>query len=711
MADPASYRPAAGEIPTSPGVYRFIDPHGRVVYVGKAKNLRSRLNTYFANPAALPAKTHAMVHSAASVEWTVVGSELEAIQLEYTWIKQHTPRFNIMYRDDKSYPYLAVTMNERYPRVQVMRGDRKPGVKYFGPFHPAKAIRETVDTMLRVFPVRSCSAGVFRRAQASGRPCLLGYIDKCSAPCVGRISEEDHRTLAEEFCEVMAGRPGPHMRRIEAQMKEAVAELRYEDAARHRDDLEALRRVFERNAVVLGEDTEADVFAFAEDELEAAFQVFHIRQGRIRGQRGWVVEKVEETDPASLVEQLLLQVYGSMADAERIPREVLVPELPADHEGLTQWLSQQRGARVTVKVPQRGDKASLLGTVRENADQALRLHKSRRAGDLTSRSQALRELQEVLGAPEPLLRIECYDISHTSGTNVSASMVVLEDGVPSKKDYRRFSIRGEAARDDTSAMHDVITRRFARHLEEERVTRERAEQAEQAAPDAVEEEPESAASASSPDSADADADSDDAAGGAAPAEDTTVDRESARFAYPPSLVVVDGGQPQVTAARAALDELGLTDMPVVGLAKRLEEVWLPDDDFPLVLPRSSEALYMLQRIRDEAHRFAIAGHRSKRAKQMTASVLDEVEGLGPSRRAAVVTHFGSVDRLKQADAEQIAQVQGIGPQLAARIRDHLAASSAAPGDDVASRGTEDAGDAGGDDEQSDRPVDEARPDR
>ncbi|WP_010525066.1 excinuclease ABC subunit UvrC [Nesterenkonia sp. F] len=688
MADPASYRPAAGEIPTSPGVYRFIDPHGRVVYVGKAKNLRSRLNSYFANPATLPPKTHAMVHSAASVEWTVVGSELEAIQLEYTWIKQHTPRFNIMYRDDKSYPYLAVTMNEKYPRVQVMRGDKKPGVKYFGPFHPAKAIRETVDTMLRVFPVRSCSPGVFRRAQASGRPCLLGYIDKCSAPCVGRIGEEDHRTLAEEFCEVMAGRPGPHMRRIEAQMKEAVAELRYEDAARHRDDLEALRRVFERNAVVLGEDTEADVFAFAEDELEAAFQVFHIRQGRIRGQRGWVVEKVEETDPASLVEQLLLQVYGSMADAERIPREVLVPELPADHEGLTAWLSQQRGARVTVKVPQRGDKASLLDTVRENADQALRLHKSRRAGDLTSRSQALRELQESLGAPEPLLRIECYDISHTSGTNVSASMVVLEDGVPSKKDYRRFSIRGEAARDDTSAMHDVITRRFARHLEEERVTRERADQAEQAVAEGVEEIGEGA-------------------GGAEPAEDTTVDRESARFAYPPSLVVVDGGQPQVAAARAALDELGLTDMPVVGLAKRLEEVWLPDDDFPLVLPRSSEALYMLQRIRDEAHRFAIAHHRSKRAKQMTASVLDEVEGLGPSRRSAVVTHFGSVERLKRADAEEIARVPGIGPQLAARIRDHLAEPSAEGGGDVADGDVVEEAAA----DPPDRPDDEVRPER
>ncbi|GAB3188726.1 excinuclease ABC subunit UvrC [Nesterenkonia suensis] len=645
MADPASYRPRPGEIPTSPGVYRFIDPHGRVVYVGKAKNLRSRLNSYFASPAGLPAKTYTMVHTAAQVEWTVVGSELEAIQLEYTWIKQHTPRFNIMYRDDKSYPYLAVTMNEKFPRVQVMRGDRRPGVKYFGPFHPAKAIRETVDTMLRVFPVRSCSAGVFRRAEAAGRPCLLGYIDKCSAPCVGRISPEDHRRLAEEFCEVMAGRPGPHMRRIEEQMTAAVAELRYEDAARHRDDLEALRRVFERNAVVLAEDTDADIFAFAEDELEAAVQVFHIRQGRIRGQRGWVVEKVEETDSAGLVEQLLLQVYGPIEDAERIPREVLVPALPEDAEQVGAWLRQRRGAVVDLRVPQRGDKAALLGTVRENAEQALALHKARRSSDLTTRSQALRELQEALGAPEPLLRVECFDISHTSGTHVVASMVVLEDGLPKKKDYRRFSLRGEAARDDTRAMHDVITRRFTRHLEEQMHRETLGEQP--AGPQAAQ------------------------AADAEPLTDTATDREDGRFAYPPSLVVVDGGQPQVAAARDALDALGITDLPVIGLAKRLEEIWLPDDEFPLVLPRSSQALYMLQRIRDEAHRFAIAYHRSKRSQQMTASVLDDVPGLGPARRRAVVEHFGSVATLRQASVEEIAEVPGVGETTARRIREHL----------------------------------------
>ncbi|MCH8571889.1 excinuclease ABC subunit UvrC [Nesterenkonia sp. AY15] len=686
MADPTSYRPRTGEIPTNPGVYRFIDPHGRVVYVGKAKNLRARLNSYFARVATLHPKTYAMVHAASSVEWTVVGSELEAIQLEYTWIKQHTPRFNIMYRDDKSYPYLAVTMNEKYPRVQVMRGDKKPGVKYFGPFYPAKAIRETVDTMLRVFPVRSCSAGVFKRAKASGRPCLLGYIGKCAAPCVGEISEEDHRRLAEEFCEVMAGRPGPQVRRITNEMKAAVAELRYEDAGRHRDDLEAIRRVFERNSVVLSEDTEADIFAFAEDELEAAAQVFHVRQGRIRGQRGWVVEKVEDTDAGAMVEQLLMQVYGSMADTERIPPEVLVPALPDNAEEMTAWLRQLRSdsgegkTQISLRVPQRGDKAALLGTVQENASQALALHKARRNSDITTRSAALRDLQEALGAAEPLLRIECFDISHTSGTNVVASMVVLEDGLAKKRDYRRFSIKGDAARDDTSAMYDVITRRFARHLKDQAQSDAAVPVAELAEPvpaEPVTAEPVPAEPVTSVAAAGEPAE-------AAEARDSTVvEREAERFAYPPSLVVVDGGQPQVNVARQALDDLGITDLPVVGLAKRLEEVWLPGDDFPLVLPRSSEALYMLQRIRDEAHRFAIAYHRSKRSKAMTASALDEVPGLGPSRRAAVVAHFGSVANLKKASLEEIIEVPGLGRDTAQKILDHLTAEAPAPAKDPA----------------------------
>ncbi|MGO1885396.1 MAG: excinuclease ABC subunit UvrC [Citricoccus sp.] len=655
MADPATYRPKPGEIPTSPGVYRFRDPDGRVIYVGKAKSLRSRLSSYFQDPGGLHPKTRAMVYTAGSVEWTVVGSELEALQLEYTWIKQYTPRFNIMYRDDKSYPYLAVTMNEKYPRVQVMRGDKRKGVKYFGPFHPAKAIRETVDLMLRVFPVRTCSSGVFRRAELSGRPCLMGYIDKCAAPCVNRISPEDHRKLAQDFCDFMAGDAQVYIRRLEAQMKEAVTELRYEDAARRRDDIAALKRVFERNAVVLSESTEADIFAFSEDELEAAVQVFHVREGRIRGQRGWVVEKVEDVSAATMVEQLLEQVYGSLEDTSRIPREVLVPQLPDNADQVAALLTGIRGANVDLRVPQRGDKKALMGTVQENADLALRLHKSRRSGDLTTRSAALRELQEALELDEPLLRIECYDISHVSGTNVVGSMVVVEDGLPKKSDYRKFSVTGEAARDDTAAMRDVLTRRFRHYLEDQERSGTFA---------SGEIEPE-----------------DPADGGAAPAADG--DRSSSRrFAYPPSLVVVDGGPPQVASAAEALRDLGVTDVPVVGLAKRLEELWLPGDDFPLVLPRASQGLYLLQRIRDESHRFAITFHRAKRGSSMVSSALDGIEGLGPSKQKALLKHFGSVKRIRAATVEHLQEVKGIGPSLAETIHTALrpeAGPEAGPG--------------------------------
>jgi excinuclease ABC subunit C len=637
MADPASYRPRSGEVPTSPGVYRFRDPDGRVVYVGKAKNLRSRLASYFQDPAGLHPKTRAMVFTASSVEWTVVGSELEALQLEYTWIKQYTPRFNIMYRDDKSYPYLAVTMNEKYPRVQVMRGDKRKGVKYFGPFHPAKAIRETVDLMLRVFPVRTCSAGVFRRAELSGRPCLMGYIDKCAAPCVDRISTEDHRQLAQDFCDFMAGDAHRYIRRLEQQMKEAVADLRYEDAARRRDDIAALKRVFERNAVVLSESTEADIFAFAEDELEAAVQVFHVREGRIRGQRGWVVEKVEDVSGAKMVEQLLEQVYGSLEDSSRIPREVLVPELPEDPDQVAELLGGLRGAQVSLRIPRRGDKRALMETVQENAQMALRLHKTRRSGDLTTRSAALRELQEALELDEPLLRIECYDISHVSGTNVVGSMVVVEDGLPKKSDYRKFAVTGEAARDDTAAMHNVLTRRFRHYLEDQ-------------------ERSGSFTTGEIPDAGPAGEE------GAAPE-----DPAARRFAYPPSLVVVDGGPAQVASAAQALADLGITDLPVVGLAKRLEELWLPGEEFPVVLPRASQGLYMLQRLRDESHRFAITFHRQKRAKSMISSVLDGIPGLGPAKQKALLKHFGSVKRIRAAGIDQLQEVQGIGAALAASV--------------------------------------------
>ena len=646
MADPRSYRPAAGDIPTEPGVYRFRDEHGRVVYVGKAKNLRNRLNSYFAAPERLAPKTYAMVHTATSVEWTVVGSELESLQLEYTWIKEYKPRFNIAFRDDKSYPYLAVTMRDKFPRAQVMRGDRKKGVRYFGPYSQVWAIRETLDALLRVFPVRTCSPGVFKRAEASGRPCLLGYIDKCSAPCVGRISPEEHRNLADGLCRVMAGGAEKFIAELTTDMKDAAANMDFERAAVLRDDIVALTKAFERNAVVLSDSTDADLFAFVQDELEAAVQVFFVRGGRIRGQRGWIVEKVNDGSEGELIEQLLVRLYGEAAahvasasstlaeetDANRheIPRQILVPVLPDNTEQLREWLSGVRGAK-------------LMKTVAENARHSLALHKSRRAGDITTRSASLVELQEALELPEPLMRIECYDISHVQGTNVVASMVVFEDGLPAKSAYRKFSVSGDAARDDTASMYDVITRRFKRYLTEQ-------QQRAQAGPQR-----------SGEVASDAHA------------------QEPAKFAYPPNLVLVDGGPPQVAAAQAALSDLGVVDVHVAGIAKRLEELWLPDDDFPVILPRNSQALFLVQRIRDEAHRFAITFHRSKRGKAMVASALDAVPGLGPAKREALIKHFGSLKNLKAASADELTQVQGVGPSLASKIREHFDAEAAASG--------------------------------
>ncbi|WP_434921998.1 excinuclease ABC subunit UvrC [Glutamicibacter sp. PAEs-4] len=630
MADPASYRPKTSDIPTKPGVYRFRDEHGRVIYVGKAKVLRNRLTSYFANPDRLTPKTRAMVFTAGSVEWTVVGSELEALQLEYSWIKEYNPRFNIVFRDDKTYPYLAVTLNEKYPRALVMRGDKRKGVKYFGPFYPAKAIRETLDTLLRVFPVRSCAPGVFKRAEASGRPCLLGYIDKCSAPCVGRISEEDHRQLADDLCTFMGGEATKFTKALTVKMQEAVAELEYEKAARYRDDIAALNRVFERNAVVLDDRTEADIFGIHGDELEAAVQVFHVRDGRIRSQRGWVVEKVADTTDAEFVEQLLTQIYADHAD--RIPKEILVPALPEDIEDVTTWLTELRGSKVSLRVAQRGDKAALAATVVENAEQALRLHKSKRAGDITTRSLAMQELQDALGAEQALLRIECYDASHTQGTNVVASMVVFEDGLPKKSEYRKFSITGDAARDDTASMYDVIYRRFSRYLKEKI-------------------DPTSFATGQ--------------------VDEATGEQEKKKFSYPPSLVIVDGGPPQVAAAQKAMDDLGIDDIPVVGLAKRLEELWLPDDPFPVILPRASASLYLVQRLRDEAHRFAITFHRAKRAKSMIASDLDAIPGLGKAKQAALRKHFGSMKKIRAASVAELMEVPGVGEKLATSIKESL----------------------------------------
>ncbi|MEU5409473.1 excinuclease ABC subunit UvrC [Nocardia asteroides] len=659
MADPATYRPAPGTIPVEPGVYKFRDTHGRVVYVGKAKSLRSRLNSYFADVYSLHPRTKQMVTTAASVEWTVVSTEVEALQLEYNWIKEFDPRFNVRYRDDKTYPVLAVTLNEEYPRLFVYRGARKKGVRYFGPYAHAWAIRETLDLLLRVFPARTCSNGVFKRHSQIGRPCLLGYIDKCSAPCVGRVTAGEHRQIVDDFCDFLSGRTDKMVRALERRMHEAADDLDFETAARLRDDVQALRRALEKQAVVLGSGTDADVIAFATDELEAAVQIFHVRDGRVRGQRGWVVDKSGDaldvaesgSELAALVEQFLTQFYGEQAaqaeqNADRdvivVPREVLVPELPADAAEIQDWLSRLRGSAVSLRVPQRGDKKALAETVQRNAGEALAQHKLKRAGDLTSRSQALQDIQDFLDLDSAPLRIECVDISHVQGTDVVASLVVFEDGLARKSDYRHYAIKeaaGDGRSDDVGSIAEVTRRRFAR------LARDR----QQVADVEVDETDEPTSR---------------------PGVDPTTGKPR-RFAYPPNLYVVDGGAPQVAAAAEVLDELGITDVAVIGLAKRLEEVWVPGEADPVILPRNSEALYLLQRVRDEAHRFAITFHRSKRSRRMTASALDSVRGLGEARRTALVLHFGSVARIKDATVEEITSVPGIGVSTAKAVLEAL----------------------------------------
>ncbi|MFJ1544490.1 excinuclease ABC subunit UvrC [Streptomyces sp. NPDC088246] len=681
MADPSSYRPKPGQIPDSPGVYKFRDEHRRVIYVGKAKNLRQRLANYFQDLAALHPRTRTMVTTAASVEWTVVSTEVEALQLEYSWIKEFDPRFNVKYRDDKSYPYLAVTLNEEFPRVQVMRGAKKKGVRYFGPYGHAWAIRETVDLMLRVFPVRTCSAGVFKNAARTGRPCLLGYIGKCSAPCVGRVTPEEHRELAGDFCDFMAGRTGTYIRRLEKDMMAAAEEMEYERAARLRDDVEALKRAMEKSAVVLADATDADLIAVAEDELEAAVQIFHVRGGRVRGQRGWVTDKVENVDTSGLVEHALQQLYGEET-GDSVPKEVLVPALPEDPDAVSQWLADRRGSHVSLRIPQRGDKKDLMATVQRNAQQALGLHKTKRASDLTTRSRALEEIAEALGLDTAPLRIECFDISHLQGDDVVASMVVFEDGLARKSEYRRFQIKGFEGQDDVRSMHEVIGRRFKRYLQEKERT---GEWEETPAPTGPAPAPQTALAVLTGPAAPAVGVDTIPGAGTTPARDTTPDPDAEpreddgrpkRFAYPPQLVVVDGGQPQVAAAKRALDELGIDDIAVCGLAKRLEEVWLPEDDDPVVLPRSSEGLYLLQRVRDEAHRFAITYQRAKRAKRIRSSPLDAVAGLGETRKQALIKHFGSVKKLKQATIDEICEVPGIGRRTAESVA--VALASAAP---------------------------------
>jgi excinuclease ABC subunit C len=636
MSDTVTWRPKAGEIPTTPGVYRFRDEGGRVLYVGKANSLRARLANYFQPLRSLHERTRRMVLSASSVEWTVVGSEFEALQLEYTWIKEFDPPFNVKFRDDKSYPYLAITLGEPVPRVLVTRNKNLKGARYFGPYTKVWAIRETVDLMLKAFPMRSCSDATYKRAEQTGRPCLLGDIGKCAAPCVGRVSKEEHKSIALDFASFMGGNDSRYTAEVSKKMLAASQEMDYESAARYRDQLSALENALSKSSVVLSDEVDADIFGIAHDELAAAVQQFIVRGGRIRGVRGWVVDKELDLELPELVDTVLQNAYGD----QEPPREILVPALPDDTAELELFLTDLRTApgKVALRVAQRGDKAALALTVSTNARNALMLYKTRRSGDFVARSQAMADIQEALGMSDAPLRMECYDVSHLSGTNIVASMVVFEDGLPRKDQYRRFSIAEST--DDTESIYQTLMRRLA-HLDEE--------------PDAGE-----AAEAAIALSTDATV--------VVGADDVAVERK--RFAYRPNLLIVDGGQPQVAAAQRALDDSGVTGIQLCGIAKRLEEIWLPDSDYPVILPRNSDALFMFQRIRDEAHRFAITYQRQRRKSDIT-SKLAEIPGLGQKRVSELLKHFGSVTRLRQATVEQITEVKGIGTALAQQIVDGL----------------------------------------
>ncbi len=639
MADPATYRPK--EIPTDPGVYRYLDENGRVIYVGKAKNLRNRLNSYFADPASLHPRTQKMLNTAVKVEWTIVQSELESLQLEYTWIKQFNPQFNIMFRDDKTYPYLIVTWSDEFPRIFVGRGTKRKGWHYYGPYPQVWAIRESLDMLLQAFPVRSCSNGTFKNAHRSGRACLLGYIGKCSAPCVGKVSADQHRELLTDLMSVITGNSRPVQRKLESEMKQASAELEFEKAATLRDKLAALKSANEKTAVVLSDGTDADLIALAMDELEVAVQIFSVRHGRVQAERSWVADRADNSSEADLIETFMLQLYSDPGEGGAgIPKEVLVPTLPTGAAVMEELLSEQRGSKVTIRVPKRGEKKTLLETVAKNAEEALARHKTRRASDLTTRNQALEEIQTALGMEQAPLRIECYDISHIHGHQVVGSMVVFEDGLAKKSEYRRFIIKSFEGSNDLEALKEVLTRRLKRLLDDRALLAgERGLAGEQ--------------------------------GQSGPALIDATTGVPQKFAYPPQLIVVDGGELQVDASQQVLDELGLAEITLVGLAKRLEEVWIPGEEYPLILPRTSEGLYLLQRIRDEAHRFAITFHRERRGKAMIDSVLDQVPGLGQVRRKALIRHFGSLKKLREASVEEISQVQGIGPVTAEAIKQVL----------------------------------------
>lgn len=620
MAEDLPFRPRTGDIPTNPGVYRWLDSNGRVLYVGKAKNLRARLQSYFAPLETLHERTRRMVTSAADIQWTIVKTEYEALQLEFMWIKQFDPPFNVRFKDDKSYPYLAVSLGDAIPRAFITRNRELDRVKYFGPYTQAWAVRDTLDHLLKVYPVRSCSQGVYQRAQQSGRACLLADIGKCSAPCVGRVSSDEHRQIAKGFVEFMAGGDTKHIAGLKRRMLKASDEQNYELAARLRDDIGALERVLEKSTVVFSDQTDADLFGIADDDLAAAVSQFIIRGGRIRGVRGWVVDKELERDPAELVEYVLEHAYRDVRDATDLPKEVIVPIIPADLTSVTSWLSALKGSKVAVRVAQRGDKKALAETALTNARHALMLYKTRRTADFTARADALTGLQKALGLQDAPLRIECFDVSHLAGTNVVASMVVFEDGLPRKDQYRRFSI--DETTDDTDSIYQVLMRRL-KYLKE------------------------------------------------TPAElGEGADREVSKFAYRPNLLVVDGGEPQVNAAKRALDDSGITDLAVVGIAKRLEEIWKPGESYPVILPRATDELFLIQRIRDEAHRFAITYQRNKRKASLSTRLI-EIPGLGEKRVSALLRHFGSVKRLKVASTDEIAAVAGIGPILANQIANEV----------------------------------------
>lgn len=624
MSDALSYRPKTGEIPTSPGVYRFRDETGRVLYVGKAKNLRARLANYFAPLSSLHERTRRMVTTASSVEWTVVGTEVEALQLEWTWINEFDPPFNVQFKDDKSYPYLAVTLADEAPRALVTRTTGIRGARYFGPYPKVWAVHETIELMLKAFPIRTCNNANYKRAMQSGKPCFAGQIGRCFGPCSGTVSIEEHRAIVNEFVSFMGSQDRKLINTLTAEMKNAAVSQNYEVAAKRRDQVRALNAVLEKSAVVLRDSVDIDLFAIDQDELAAAVQLFIVRGGRIRGVRGWMVDKELDLTTGDLIDSIMLTAYGSGVVP---PREIVVPELPDDAEALETWLAGVGKRKVRLVAAQRGEKAALLATATQNAKHALMLYKTRRSSDFVARSKALEDIQEALEMPSAPLRMECYDVSHLSGTNIVASMVVFEDGLPRTDEYRRFSI--PESTDDTDSIYRTLTRRLAYLVPDE-----------EAAPETE---------------ADADA---------------TVKRK--KFRYQPNLLIVDGGQPQVAAAARALRESGVTGIQLCGIAKRLEEIWLPDSDYPVILPRNSDALFLIQRIRDEAHRFAIMHQRSRRKRDIT-SVLGEIPGLGPARVKVLLQHFGSVARLKEAPVEAIAEVRGIGPVLAEAVHQHLRA--------------------------------------